>query len=390
MKIVHVIGSLALEHGGPTQACLGMARATARRGHDVAIHTTDIDLPVEAGPRVVKADGLTVHYHHAEWPHRWARSPTLGRALAVVVPDVDVVHLHSLYLYHDWAVHRLCMRYQVPYLLCPHGTLDPFIRRRHRVRKRVVSLAYQDRVTKHAAALHFTTEAERTLAQPVDQGRPGVVVSLGIETADYAPLPHGRFRAAHPEIGDRKIVLFFGRLNFKKGLDVVIAAFAAAVAQGHDIWLVLAGPDHGMRSHAEAWLADRGVAGRATFAGMLTGADKLAALADADLFVLPSFSENFGIAVIEALACGLPVLISDRVNIWPEVAAAGAGAVAAPAVEPFAEMIDRLLGNPAARAAMGKAGRRLVRERYDWAPIATQLEAVYTDIASKAATADAA
>ena len=390
MKILHVIASLAPEHGGPTQACLGMARAVARRGHDVAIHTTDIDVPVVGDGHVSGPDGLAIHYHQADWPRRWARSPGLGRALARAVPGVDVVHLHSLYLYHDWAVHRLCARHRVPYLLRPHGTLDPYIRRRHRLRKRAVSLWYQDRVTRDAAALHFTTAGEQQLAQPASHGRPGVVVPVGIAPADYAPLPHGRFRAAHPEIGARQIVLFFGRLNFKKGLEIVVGAFAAAAARRDDVWLVLAGPDDGMRGQIEAWLHDYGVADRASFAGMLTGDEKLAALADVALFVLPSFSENFGIAVVEAMVCGLPVVISDRVNIWPEVAAAGAGAVARPAVEPFAEAIERLLAEPALGKAMGAAGQQLVRARYDWAGVAEQLEGVYAAIAAGEALAEAA
>ena len=215
MKILHVIASLAPEHGGPTQACLGMARAVARRGHDVAIHTTDIDLPVVRDGHVSEPDGIEIHYHRADWPRRWARSPALGRALARAVPGVDVVHLHSLYLYHDWAVHRLCARHRVPYLLRPHGTLDPYIRRRHRLRKRAVSLWYQDRVTREAAALHFTTAGEEQLAQPAT--RPAADVIAGRLFGRGPSRRRARKNFAYRYLPARALVVFAYMYGWKCG-----------------------------------------------------------------------------------------------------------------------------------------------------------------------------
>lgn len=383
MKILHVIGSLADFYGGPSKACFEMARAVARRGHEVSIFATDhggagVSRSL-AGERT-EPDGMVVRHFPALPPRFWMFSPALKHALGEEIPRVDVVHLHSLYLFHDKVAGRECRRAGVPYLLSPHGTLDPYLYRRHRLRKTLMERWFQNAVTRGAAAIHFTTEEERRLATPHVFGVRGAVVPLGLDIDEYRPLPpRGRFRAAHPEIGGRPIVLFLGRLNFKKGLDVLIRAFAEAAGTA-DAHLVIAGPDGGMGTRTRAWVDSHGLRARTTFAGMVTGAAKLELLADSDLFVLPSYSENFGIAVIEAMACGLPVAVSDRVNLWREVAGAGAGWVAPPRPEPFRAALVEALSDPRAAREKGARGVRLVSERFRWSEIAAALENVYASL----------
>ena len=248
----------------------------------------------------------------------------MRRALARDLPGFDLLHLHSLYLFHDWAAGNLAMRIAKPYLVRPHGSLDPYIFRRHRLKKAIFDLWFQNRVLAGASAIHYTAKRRCIWPSPTSHGAPGVVIPNGIDPADYAQLPpQGTFRARHPEIGDRQILLFLSRINFKKGLDIL--AGAVGRLKRDDVHLVIAGPDGGYLAETRRFVAEAGIAARTTFTGMLTGQDKLAAFADAALFVLPSYSENFGIAVVEAMACGVPVLISDKVNIWREVVADGAG-----------------------------------------------------------------
>jgi glycosyltransferase involved in cell wall biosynthesis len=173
------------------------------------------------------------------------------------------------------------------------------------------------------------------------------------------------------------------RLNFKKGLDVLIQATARVIAAGIDAHLVLAGPDGGMEASARRWIAEAGLEGRSTFTGMLRGNDKLAAFVDAALFVLPSLSENFGIAVVEAMACGTPVLVSDRVNIWREIVADGAGIAEPPAPDAFAAAMLSLLNDEPRRRAMGQAARASVARRYQWSTIAGELERLYAQVLEK-------
>jgi glycosyltransferase involved in cell wall biosynthesis len=378
LRILHVIGDLAPESGGPAKAGFEMARAVARRGHDVAIYATDFGQPPEA-PRERQRDGVTIRLFPLQPPKIWLASWPMRRALAAELPGFDVIHLHSLYLFHDWVVRDLARRYRKPYLLRPHGTLDPYIFQRRRLKKILFDHWFQNRLLAEAAAIHYTAEEEMRLAEPYVHGAPGVVIPNGLDPTEYSRLPaKGSFREKHPEIGNRQILLFLGRINFKKGLDILAAAVGRLKRE--DLHLVIAGPDGGYLAEAERFVAEAGIAPRTSFVGMLQGDAKLAAFADASLFLLPSYSENFGIAVIEAMACGLPVLISDRVNIWREVVADGAGLAAPPEPAAFAERIQALLAEPGQMVRMGQAGRAAVARRYDWANIAIRLEEVYAGI----------
>jgi glycosyltransferase involved in cell wall biosynthesis len=387
MNILHVIASLALETGGPAKAVLEMAEAVAKRGHQVTVFATDYG-GVPGGLDRLRAAGVQVRIFPVEAPRVWKRSPQLAAALADAIPQMDVVHIHSLYLYHDWVAGGLCRRFGVPYIVRPHGSLDPFLYKRHRLRKSVMDMWFQNRMLREAAAVHFTTEEEHQLARPYISGAPGAVVANGINFADYAAPPAtGRLRARHLELADGRIVLFLGRLNFKKGLDVLIPAFAKAAREAGDLRLVIAGPDDGMEARARAWVAEHGIEAKTVFTGMLKGEEILEAYGDADLFALPSYSENFGIAVVEAMAMGVPVLISDKVNIWREVVGAGAGFAAPPDVDAFAGLIRTAAGDKSDLAAMGAAARQLAESRFDWSNIGGSLEALYRSVSDVPAMA---
>ncbi|MBI3506773.1 MAG: glycosyltransferase [Proteobacteria bacterium] len=357
-----------------------MARAVAARGHSVAIYTTDRDMTPAERAAPPPADGVERHVFAQGFPALFATSRDLAHALDEAIPQADIVHIHSLYLFHVWYAARVCRRHGVPYILRPHGTLDPFLWKRHRVRKKLLELAFQDRVIAGAAALHYTAEEEMRLAAPYVHGAKGVVVPNGLDMAEFAILPpKGAFIAAHPELAGTKPVLFLSRINFKKGLDVLIPAFAKALAAEPALRLVIAGPDDGYKATAEGFARDAGVADRIVWTGMLAGEAKRAAFVDCALFALPSWSENFGIAIVEAMACGAPVVISDRVNIWREIAGAGAGLVSPPETDSVAAHILLLAADTNRAARMGSAGRKLVESRYDWGRIAVDLERVYRE-----------
>jgi glycosyltransferase involved in cell wall biosynthesis len=385
MKILHVIANLAPRYGGPSKACWEMARAVAHLGHQVSIYTTNQDgpevLPVPTD-RPVWREGVEVRYFPVQSPRFWSTSWPLARALRQEIKHVDLVHLHNLYLFHDLATGYCCRVFGVPYLIQPHGSLDPFIYRRHRGRKRIMEWGFQNRTIREAAAILFTTAAERELAAPFSFATPGVVVPLGMDLDEFAVLPEpGSFRRRHPEIGDKLIILFFGRVNFKKGLDILAKAFGVVARQRQDVHLVIAGPDNdGWGARVRPWLEEAGVLERTTFTGMLLGPERLAVLQDAAMFVLPSYSENFGIAVIEAMAMGLPVIISGRVNIWPEVQAGRAGRVIPCDPGALAGQILDLLAHPEAAADMGQRGKALVRERFTWPMIGRSLAEAYVRI----------
>lgn len=385
MRIVHLIGTLAERDGGPSRVCVDMARAVAARGHEVNIHSTDHGMSpgsLDAGNSVT-IDSVDIHYHRA-WPGGiWRFSPDLWRAMDTAVAEADLVHMHSLYLFHNWAGWRACRRHGTPFLLRPHGTMDPYIWRRHRRRKAVVEWAFMNQVLRDASALHFTTQEEQHLASPYAQGTDGVVVPNGVRLDEFTDVPRdGRFRRLFDAEEPIRLVLFLGRLNFKKGLDLLARAFATLVARDPAARLLIAGPDGGMEQATRASLDALGVLDKTRFTGLLRGSDTLAAYGDADLFVLPSYSENFGNAVIEAMATGTPVLISDQVNIWREISSGQAGRVVQCNADQIADAMTEMLANPAELASRGKAGRQVASE-FRWEKVAERLEAVYEELKTR-------
>jgi glycosyltransferase involved in cell wall biosynthesis len=262
--------------------------------------------------------------------------------------------------------------------------LDPYIRKHHRGRKRVMELLFQDRVLRHATAIHYTSDVEREISQPFDGGAPARIVPLGVNLAGFDALPPAeRFHERFPETRGRRIVLFLSRLHFKKGLDLLIPAFARVASEDPDLHLVIAGPDDGMLDQCKAWARRDGVAERVSFTGMLRGEDKLAAFAAASVFALPSYSENFGIAVVEAMAAGLPVVISDQVNIWREVQQGGGALVVRCDEQKLTLALSTVLRDPALAADMARKARDTVQRLYHWDNVAAALEAMYEDAATK-------
>lgn len=380
MRILHVIGNLSRAGGGPSRAVLDMAIALAGRGHEISIHATQFGgktLPLQPALDA----GVEIARFPVRPPRAWQYSPQLASALETAIPKAEVVHLHGLYFHHDQVTGKLCRRYRIPYVLRPYGTLDPWIWRRARWKKLPMELWFQNRVLREAAALHYTAAEEAERARPYAQGAPEAVVPLGLDPQDFAAAPEpGRFRAAHPEIGARRILLFLSRIHEKKGLDLLIPAFARALKRHSDLHLVIAGPDDGGETPARQLAENHGIAARVSFPGVLAGEMKLAALADCALFVLTSYQENFGLSVAEALAMRRPVLISDRVNIWRELKQDGAAFVAPCDSGAIAAALSEALSDDARLREMGEAGRRCLETRFHRDRMAEGLERLYGSV----------
>jgi glycosyltransferase involved in cell wall biosynthesis len=262
--------------------------------------------------------------------------------------------------------------------------LDPYIRNRHRGRKRLMEALFQNDALRQAAAIHYTSEVERDISRPFDGGAPAHIVPLGVKLDGFDALPPAEgFHARFPETRGRRILLFLSRLHFKKGLDLLIPAFAQLAAQDASVHLVIAGPDDGMLGQCQAWARRDGVPERVTFTGMLQGEDKLAAFAAASAFVLPSYSENFGIAVVEAMAAGLPVVISDQVNIWREVQAGGGALVVRCDEQKLTMALAAVLRDRALAADMARKARATVQRLYRWESVAVALEAMYAQVVTQ-------
>ena len=371
----------AHRYGGPVQSVHGLARGLANLDVDVTVFTTNIDgpgnldVPLESE---VVIDGVGVWYFPIESPRSWFRASRLARMLKQRVHQFDLVHVHGLFLYPTLVSATLCRRSGVPYVLAPRGMLDPnAIRAKGTTRKRLYLALLEGRNLRHAASLHYTSAEERVLAAEMGIRTRAFVVPNGLELAAFPDAQCGQQDGA---VSD-PTVLFLGRIAPKKGLDLLIPAIARTVAERPDARLILAGPDNdGYLSTVMELIRLHGIQDSVRYVGMLTGQDKLDALRDAALLVLPSYSENFGMVVIEALACQTPVVVSDRVNIWTKVAEAGAGLVTSCDSTSLANAMLEMLGDPSRMQEMGKQGRRLVEREFTWAGLARDMLDAYLNI----------
>ncbi len=382
MRVLHTMLDVAPRNGGPSTVLPEMCRALIARGHEVEILTTNLDgdgvLPVPTGRRTDLA-GVPITYFNAQLPRYYRFSSGLAQALWQRVRDVDIVHIHSLYLFHGLVAGLACRRAGVPYVVRPHGTLNPKDRARHTGRKAMYEWLIERRHLDRAAAIHCTSAAEAEGARRFGVRAPVVVVPHGVEVGDFErPVERSLVVERFPELAGKRLVTFLGRIAAKKRLDLVVDAFAQVAAAAPDAHLVIAGPDNEGRVTAlQNRLESFGLARRATFTGMVRGDMKVGLLQGSAAYVLPSEDENFAVAVVEAMAAGTPVVISDGVGIYQEVATANAGLVASRTASGVAEAILRLLNDEPFARQCGANGRVLVRTTFTWEQAAAQLEDVY-------------
>ncbi|NLX11690.1 MAG: glycosyltransferase [Chloroflexi bacterium] len=397
MNLLHVIPyyAPAWAYGGSVRAATDLTRALAAAGHRVYVLTTDTLDPAER---------LAVHDETLDGVHvtrvrnlsntlrgrlNLSTPVGLGRAARRLIAQhaIDAIHCHELRTVENLQVTAAARALGVPVLLSPHGTL-PLETGRPLV-KRLWDHTWAARLLPgfdQVIALTATEAAEsRDLWArwhvPLSDERISIVPN-GVHLEDYAHLPPGEPFRQRWKLGSGPVVLFLGRLHARKGVQFLIPAFAQAADHAPDARLLVVGPDEGMLVDLRALAHAHGISERVVFTGLLTGADKLAALAAADLFALPAVGEGFSMAVLEAMACGLPVLLTPGCN-FPEAAQAGAGVIVARAVEPLAGALQALLTDAERRASMGRRARELVQARYTWPQVVAQMEQVYAMVIAR-------
>ena len=329
MRFLHIMPSADPHGGGPIEGVKQRGLQLQKMGHSVEVVT--LDDPSSPG---VQNHPLKVH---ALGPTggRYGYNPRLVPWLMANARGYDLLVINGMWQYHAFGAWRALRRLKVPYVVFTHGMLDPWFKHTYPLKhlKKWLYWPWADyRVLRDAAAVLFTTEEERLLARQsfwLYKAREKVV-AYGTRTppANRTELA-AMFLEKHPQLRGKRLLLFLSRIQEKKGCDLLVAAFAQLASHYPDVDLVMAGPDQtGWMATLKQQAEQLGVAARIHWPGMLQGDAKWGAFYASEAFVLPSHQENFGIAVAEALGCGLPVLISNKVNIWREVQGAAAGLVA--------------------------------------------------------------
>ena len=393
MRVLHVIPSVAPVRGGPSQAVLEMVAALRAQNVDAEIATTNdngpdiLDVPCNekvsypVGGRTPDSDWVPVHFF-AKQPARggslseFSFSSQLTRWLWQHVPDYDLLHVHALFSYPSTAAMAIARWHRVPYLLRPIGQLCHWSLNQSAVKKKAYLALIERANLQQARAFHFTTGQEQAEAQAMALRPPGLVVPHGIHMADLIENPQVQLRQRLNIPDGVPILLFLSRLHPKKGLERLIESLAPLKQQ--PFHLVIAGSGSpSYEAELDRQLQTAGLQNCSQRVGFASGHLKQLLLQGSDAFVLPSHSENFGVAVLEALAAGLPVLTTPHVALAPVIQSNQLGWVCDNTVDELSSTLQQLLGELNNKSDMAQRAREVVRSQFSWSAISQQLTDKY-------------
>lgn len=383
MRILHVIPDLDPASGGPPMVVSRLAAAQAAEddlarpgvaAHDVTLACYDTPMvreQIESDVRSLPGGKrLTLRFIPEPAGLDKVRAAGAGRALQPLVRAAEIVHLHGIWAPMLLAAASTARRNRRPYVLAPHGMLDPWALSVKSTKKRVALALGFRKMISGAAALHAHSVYERDSVIEGGWHHDVQIVPNGVFLDEFRPLPpRDAFHKSHPDLQGQPYVLFLARLHEVKGLNLLADAFAAVLPDLSSLRLVVVGPDAGAQNGFVDQVRRLGIADRVHLIGPLYAADKLAAFAGAACFCLPSEHESFGMSVAEAMACGIPVVITENCH-FPDVAEVGAGRVVVREVSAIATGLREVLSNPRSAEAMGAAGRALIEDKYTWDRVA--------------------
>ena len=388
MRILQIVPSISLIYGGPSQMVLGLSPALVKEGVEVTILTTDsngdngqksLDVPLN---RPVKQDGYEIIYFRCAPFRRYKFSLDLLKWLKLHAREFDLAHIHALFSPVSSAAAMVCRQQKLPYILRPLGTLDPA----DLLKKKQLKQLYVDIIERRnlagAAAIHFTSEQEAKISERFGVSTQDLVIPLGV-----IPPPIESITPSHLVLPkDVPLVLFMSRIDPKKGLNLLIPALEKLLSEGQDFHFVLAGTnpqDPSYEQKIKSQIHNSTLRSHTTITGFVSGDLKTSLLQAADLFVLPSYYENFGIAVAEAMVAGKPVIISDQVHIWQQVRDSESGWVGTTDVCVLVDLLREALQNPQECQRRGLNAQEYALKNYSWGAIARQIIQAYEGILAK-------
>jgi glycosyltransferase involved in cell wall biosynthesis len=369
----------AHQYGGPPASILGLCQGLLRSGVDVEVVTTTANgrTPLApSSPEGSRYEGVRVRYVPAAFPRRFFGAK-IRQPLADALERADVCHIHGVWNVPEWWASHLARAARVPYVVSPRGMLQPQAMQRGRARKAMAYSLLERRNLSHAALLHATSDQE---ADAIEKLRLGVKVAVVPNGVDLCAAQQG-IRGARARLGippDAFVVLFLGRMHRIKRLDLIADAFADLRSAQPSARLVLAGPDeHGLLPDLLRRLGPDASAVHTP--GEVSGDEKWALLKDADVMVQASDSESFGVAIVESLAAGVPV-VATKTTPWRELEARDCGFWVDQAAPAIADALRVLAAEPERRARMGERAAVFARAAFTWDAIAPAMVRLYSDL----------
>lgn len=389
LKILHVIPSIAARYGGPSQAVYSTCRSLLAEGAEILIATTNADgesaLPVVLEQKITY-QGVTTIFFDRQFSEALKYSRPLAGWLGRHVRDFGLVHIHAVFSHACIAAANACRKNNIPYIVRPLGTLDPWSLKQKQLRKRLLWHFGVKQMLRCAAAIHYTTAEEKRLVESELGLMNGVVIPNGIDLDQAAQQEAASSPGLQLLPVGAPYILALSRIHPKKGYELLIESFGALKRQGtfSDWHLIFAGDGDAVYVDQLKKLAEsNGLNGDVRFVGWLEGERKFQALKASALLALPSYQENFGISLVEAMACGVPVLVSPQVNLAPEIATAGAGWVTPSNPQTLTETLKEALGNEQERHRRGHNGRKLAN-RFSDKTVAAELIRLYQSLLNRA------
>jgi glycosyltransferase involved in cell wall biosynthesis len=386
MKILQIIPSVSLIYGGPSQMILGLAPALARAGLEVTVLTTNsngdtgqkpLDVPLNCP---IQQDGYEILYFHCAPFRRYKFSLGLLNWLRNNIHEFELAHIHALFSPLSTVAATICRQYNLPYILRPLGTLDPADLQKKKYLKCLYAAILERNNLAGAAAIHFTSEEEAKVSERFGIKTKDLVIPLGV-----IPPVDGR-EGVREKLGipkDKPLILFMSRIAIKKGLDLLIPALEKLLVDNYQFHFILAGSnpqDSIYEQKIKLQIENSPLRSHTTITGFVSGDLKASLLLSADLFVLPSYYENFGIAVAEAMVAGLPVVISEKVYISPQVIESESGWVGKNDVQTLVDLLKTALSDPQERQRRGMNAKKYALEHFTWDAIAHQIIQAYQNI----------
>jgi glycosyltransferase involved in cell wall biosynthesis len=372
MRILNIC-AYTWEIGGPARVIFDHTAIAAKLGHQVTILS-----PVSPSDNVYPAPkGVSVVICKRTTPFSKILpefSLELYSYLRNHIDDYDVVHCHGLF--HFGSIAPFLFKNKAKKVFTIHGVLDSWALQNGYVKKKIFSLIIQKRCVKNSNLIHvFNHDEQADLNQYLGYQHSNVaIIPNGMQLSELTDLPpKGMFREQFNIEENKKVALFMGRLNAKKGLDLLLPTFQKYATQYQDTILVLAGPNDGYEAETKRFIADNHLDRHIKIVGMLTGDIKKAALADATIFVLPSYSEGFSIAALEAMTAGVPALVSKRIGFDGSVAKYKAAHEVELTTESVFEGLTKMLQNPAYCQTLKTNAQKMVFELYGIEKVATRL-----------------
>ena len=388
LKLLIVAPSLGPVYGGTSKCIVELAQALGSQGIQVDIVSTNANgetrLNVATHTWIEESTHRTLYFPYVgigDYKLSWS----LTKWLLSHIKDYDLVQTNAIFSLPNLPAYWSCAFSNTPYVIAPHGMLEPWALSYKSWKKKAYYQLFEKAALKRATSLQMLSPTEATQIKPLKIKTPIVIAPNGVHRQDFdIPVDPEIFYSAFPETRDKTLILFLGRIDPKKGLDLLAKAFGQLLIEFPTVHLVVAGPDNtNFLPTVKEYFSTEDCLEAVTFAGMLTGRLKYAALSTADIYTAPSYSEGFSVSILEGMAMGLPCIITTGCN-FPEAATAKAAYVVECDANELLLAFRRAVKDPKASISLGTSARQFILENYTWDKIAIKLSKTYHSIAKRA------